>query len=305
MSTVSEPKSGRSVPDTYWVELLKTQVRIVEGRYRTRIIEAGSGPALFLLHGTGGHAENYALNIAPLAEHFHVVAMDFLWHGRSQTEGYHPEIIPLLVDQVTDVMAQLDIEVAFVEGQSMGGWVAMQLAVQHPEKVRGLVLTTTMGYSPDEGSIPGYVEPDWAANLPSSLEVLRDPSFDNVRTRMARILARPERLSDEAIRVRQALYQQTALAAVQQKFIAEYLAGDIIRRHTVTDAIARRIAQPTLVYWGDRNRTPPALGQRLSEQVQDGRFHCATDTGHWAQYESAPEHNSIVAGFFASLAAKH
>ena len=104
--------------------------------------------------------------------------------------------------------------------------------------------------------------------------------------------------------MRQALYQQPALAAVQQKFIAEYLAGDIIRRHTVTDAIARRIAQPTLVYWGDRNRTPPALGQRLSEQVQDGRFHCATDTGHWAQYESAPEHNGIVAGFFASLAAK-
>lgn len=285
------------VRDPYWVELLHTQVRLIQGRYRTRIIEAGSGPALFLLHGTGGHAENYALNIAALAEHFHVVAMDFLWHGRSQTEGYDPEIIPLLVDQVTDVMDQLGIAQAAFEGQSMGGWVAMQLALRHPEKVRALVLTTTMGFSPDAGAIPGYVEPDWASNLPSSLEVLRNPSFDAVRTRMARILANPARLTDEAIRVRQALYQQPALAAVQQRFIAEYLAGDAIRRHTVTDAMARRITPPTLVYWGDRNRTPPALGEHLARQVQHGTFHCAADTGHWAQYESADEHNRVVADF--------
>lgn len=285
------------VRDPYWVELLHTQVRLIQGRYRTRIIEAGSGPALFLLHGTGGHAENYALNIAALAEHFHVVAMDFLWHGRSQTEGYDPEIIPLLVDQVTDVMDQLGIVQAAFEGQSMGGWVAMQLALRHPEKVRALVLTTTMGFSPDAGAIPGYVEPDWASNLPSSLEVLRNPSFDAVRTRMARILANPARLTDEAIRVRQALYQQPALAAVQQRFIAEYFAGDTIRRHTVTDAMARRITPPTLVYWGDRNRTPPALGEHLARQVQHGTFHCAADTGHWAQYESADEHNRVVADF--------
>ena len=285
------------VRDPYWVELLHTQVRLIQGRYRTRIIEAGSGPALFLLHGTGGHAENYALNIAALAEHFHVVAMDFLWHGRSQTEGYDPEIIPLLVDQVTDVMDQLGIVQAAFEGQSMGGWVAMQLALRHPEKVRALVLTTTMGFSPDAGAIPGYVEPDWASNLPSSLEVLRNPNFDAVRTRMARILANPARLTDEAIRVRQALYQQPALAAVQQRFIAEYFAGDTIRRHTVTDAMARRITPPTLVYWGDRNRTPPALGEHLARQVQHGTFHCAADTGHWAQYESADEHNRVVADF--------
>ena len=286
-----------SVRDPYWVELLQTQVRLIQGRYLTRIIEAGSGPALFLLHGTGGHAENYALNVAPLAEHFHVVAMDFLWHGRSQTEGYDPEIIPLLVDQVTDVMDQLGIAQAAFEGQSMGGWVAMQLALRHPEKVRALVLTTTMGYSPDAGAVPGYVEPDWASNLLSSLEVLRNPTFEAVRTRMARILANPARLTDEAIRVRQALYQQPALAAVQQQFIAEYLAGDTIRCHTVTDAMARRITQPTLVYWGDHNRTPPALGEHLARQVQQGAFHCAADTGHWAQYESADEHNQVVADF--------
>jgi 2-hydroxy-6-oxonona-2,4-dienedioate hydrolase len=285
------------VGSTYWVELLQAQVRIIQGRYRTRIVEAGEGLALLLLHGTGGHVENYARNIPALAEHFHVVALDFLWHGRSQTEGFEPEIIPALASQVRDVMDVLRIERAHVEGQSLGGWVAMQFALQAPARVDRLVLTTTMGYTPDAGTIEGYVEPDWSANLASSLEVLRFPTYENVRTRMERILADPSRLTDEAIRVRQALYQQPALSTVQQQFITEYLAGHAIRRHIVTDVVAKRIAQPTLVYWGERNRTPPALGLRLSQQVRNGRFHCAADTGHWAQFESAAEHNRVVSAF--------
>lgn len=290
-------------PSSYWIDLLQAQVRMIQGRYRTRIVEAGAGPVLILLHGTGGHVENYARNILPLSQHFRVIALDFLWHGRSQTEGYDPEIIPLLVDQVIDVMDILDLEQAHVEGQSLGGWVVMQLALRHPGRVNRLVLTTTMGYTPDAGTIPGYKEPDWAANLQSSLDVLREPTFDNVRTRMARILANSAELTDEAIGVRQALYRQPALSAVQQQFIAEYLAGDIIRKHLVTDAMVREITQPTLVYWGDKNRTPPSLGMRLSQQVQEGFFHCATNTGHWAQFESAPEHNRVVAEFLRAATA--
>ncbi len=283
----------------YWVQLIHSDIRIIQGKYRTRILQAGNpaAPALFLLHGTGGHLENYARNIPALAENFHVIAMDFLWHGRSQTEGFDHAVIPLLIDQILDVMNVLNISSAHFEGQSMGGWVAMQLAIQHPEKVDRLVLTTTMGYKPNEGAIAGYVEPIWASNLASSIEVLEQPTFDNVRTRMARILAKSERLTDEAIQVRQALYQQPKLAEVQKHFITEYLSGSTIQQYAVTDALATQISQPTLVYWGDANRTPPALGQHIAAQVQQGQFFCAKDTGHWAQFESPEVHNTVVTQF--------
>lgn len=280
-----------------WVDLLGAETRRAGRRYRTRIVEAGQGPALLLLHGTGGHLENYARNIAPLARHFRVVALDFLWHGCSQTEGFEPEIMPQLVDQIVDLMDDLGLEKAAIEGQSLGGWVAMRFALSHPERLSRLILTTTMGYTPDEGAVPGYVEPDWSANLESSLEVLRDPSFDNVRSRMARILADPSRLTEEAIRIRQALYSRPALAEVQMRFIREYLGGGAVWQHAITDALARQIVAPTLVYWGEKNRTPPALGQHLARTVQNGRFHCAADTGHWAQFESAEEHNRVVTAF--------
>lgn len=285
---------------TIWVDLLGSSSKIVQGRYRTRIVEAGdkNNPALLLLHGTGGHLENYARNIAPLSERFRVIAMDFLWHGLSQPEGFDDlEVIPHLVDQVLDVLDMLGIEKIHIEGQSMGGWVAMRLALDYPQRVRRLILITPTGYMPDDRSVPGYAEPDGRVVLSSSLDVLRHPSYENVRSRMEKILANPSRLTDEAIFVRKKLYGNPEIAEVQQRFITEYLTGKNIRKYLVSDELARRIAQPTLVYWGDRNSSPPALGLRLSQQVGNGRFHCAVDCGHWAQFESADEHNRLVLDF--------
>ena len=83
---------------SFWVELLNCNTYILKGKYSTRVVEAGEGEPLLLLHGTGGHAENYVRNIAPLSRHFRVLAIDFLWHGRSQTEGFDPQVIPPLVE---------------------------------------------------------------------------------------------------------------------------------------------------------------------------------------------------------------
>lgn len=281
-----------------WSDLLGAEVRMTGRKYRTRALTMGEGPALVLLHGTGGHLENWARNIAPLARHFRVVAFDFLWHGRSQTEGFDPQIVPALVDQVGDTMDALGIARAAIEGQSLGGWVAMRFALAHPERVDKLILTTTQGYVPDAGAVPGYLEPDWSQNLPTTLEALRNPSFANIRVRMARILADPARLTDEAVLIRQALYALPDLAAVQAEFNREYLGmGQSSRAHVVTDTLARQIIAPTLVYWGEKNRTPPALGRHIAATIANARFHCAADTGHWAQFESADEHNTVVADF--------
>ena len=92
-------------------------------------------PLLLLLHGTGGHVENYARNIPVYARHFHVVAFDFRWHGCSDTSGFVPEILPQLVEHVRGVARTLGFARYHVEGQSLGGWVAMRLAIDHAREV--------------------------------------------------------------------------------------------------------------------------------------------------------------------------
>ncbi|HTE85866.1 MAG TPA: alpha/beta fold hydrolase, partial [Dehalococcoidia bacterium] len=65
-----------------WNSLLSAEVRFVTGRkYRHRVIEAGGGEPLLLVHGVGSSAEVFARNVMPLAQRFHVYAIDALYHG--------------------------------------------------------------------------------------------------------------------------------------------------------------------------------------------------------------------------------
>jgi 2-hydroxy-6-oxonona-2,4-dienedioate hydrolase len=281
--------------NSFWVELLGASSYLLRGKYRTRVIEAGEGEPLLLLHGTGGHAENYIRNIAPLARHHHVVAIDLLWHGRSQTEGFDPQVLPPLVDQVRDVLDTLKIDRAHVEGQSMGGWVAMLFASAHPSRLLKLILTTPMGYRPDTG----YVEPDPKPLREANLAVLREPTYANVKARLERIVFDPSVVEEESIRVRQTFYGDPAVNAVQRELMTHYLGGAEPQRHVVTDAMARRIAAPTLVYWGEKNFIPPSVGQHLARTIPNAKFFSAPATGHWAQFENFEIHNREVLRFLA------
>ena len=280
---------------SFWVELLGASVYQLRGRYVTRVIEAGQGEPLVLLHGTGGHAENYIRNIGPLSQKHRVLAIDFLWHGRSQTSGFSTEVLPPLVDQVRDVLDTLEIERAHVEGQSLGGWVAMLFALAHPKRLGKLILTTPMGYRPD-----GHADPDQKATRESNLAVLREPTFENVKMRLQRIVADPSVVEDESVRVRQRFYSDPAVNAVQQQLMTHYLGGEDPKKHAVTDAMAKKISAPTLVYWGEKNFVPPAVGERLAKQIPNGKFFCAPATGHWAQFESFELHNREVLRFLGA-----
>lgn len=282
---------------TYWSELLGTGIYRLRGKYVTRVLENGSGPPLLLLHGTGGHAENYVRNLPAYGRAFRALAIDFLWHGRSQTTGFDPEVIPPLVDQVRDVLDTLGLDRVHLEGQSLGGWVAARFTLAYPERVAKLVLTTPMGYRPDPGSVPGYEEADLLTLRASTLAVLENPTLENLRSRINRIVANPAVVNDEAVAVRHAFYNDPALNAVQRQLTVHYLGGPEPQRHILTDGQVARIAAPTLVYWGEKNNTPPALGQHLADVIPNARFYCAPDTGHWAQYENFEQHNREVLAF--------
>jgi 2-hydroxy-6-oxonona-2,4-dienedioate hydrolase len=283
---------------SYWVDLLECEIGIVRTPRPTRLLQSGRGKPLLLLHGSGGHIENWARNIPAFARSYRVIAFDFRWHGYSDPGDFVPEILPQLVEHVRDVARTLGLSNYAVEGQSLGGWVAALLAHRHPDEVDKLVLTTPMGYRPDPGSVD-WTPQDFGPIRESSLAVLRDPSWENVRSRMERIVSDPRSLTEEAIAVRHRIYNDPALNAAQQQFMSAYLGGPEARKHELSDAQLAKISAPTLVYWADHNPTPPRVGQRMASVIPNARFHCAENTGHWAQFENADEHNEAVLRFLA------
>ena len=108
-----------------------------------RWFEGGTGPRILLLHGFGGAASNWTLVAPRLVERARVIVPDLPGHGGSSALPAPPETL----DPFADRVARLLDGPALVVGHSLGGVVALRLAVRRPELVRGLVLAGCAGIS--------------------------------------------------------------------------------------------------------------------------------------------------------------
>lgn len=98
----------------------------------------GAGSPLILLHGLFGSGDNLNQLAQELSQHYQVISLDLRNHGKSP----HDPLMtyPLMAQDVVETMAELAIPRASVIGHSMGGKVAMQLALQHAKRVCKLVV---------------------------------------------------------------------------------------------------------------------------------------------------------------------
>ena len=111
----------------------------------------GKGEPLLLLHGGLGSIDMFGPNLATLAEHRQVIAVDLQGHGRT-TLGDRPIRMTDLGDDMAGILEKLGYPQVDVLGYSMGGAVALRLAIQHPSAVRRLVAVSA-GFS-QEGFYP-------------------------------------------------------------------------------------------------------------------------------------------------------
>jgi pimeloyl-ACP methyl ester carboxylesterase len=107
----------------------------------------GTGEPLLLLHGGLGQIEMFGPNLAKLAQHRQVIGIDLHGHGRTALGSREISLIDMGND-MAGVLKKLGYDKVDVLGYSMGGGVGFQLAVQHPDRVRRLVLLSA-GYAQD------------------------------------------------------------------------------------------------------------------------------------------------------------
>ncbi len=102
----------------------------------------GTGRPLILLHGGLGAIEMFGPNLAALATGRQVIAVDLQGHGRT-ADIDRPLSVELMADDIAALIKHLGLESADVMGYSLGGGVALQTAIRHPEVVRKLVVVST------------------------------------------------------------------------------------------------------------------------------------------------------------------
>src|SRR5690242_7060123 len=102
----------------------------------------GTGRPLVLLHGGLGALEMFGPNLTALAKGHRVIAVDLQGHGRT-ADIDRPLSVALMADDIAALIKDLHLERADVMGYSLGGGVALQTAIRHPEVVQKLVVVST------------------------------------------------------------------------------------------------------------------------------------------------------------------
>ena len=254
------------------------------------MIECGDGEPLILLHGGGGHAEAFSRNVVRLGRNFRAMAMDMVWHGLSSKPPFHGETIAVYADQVIDLLDTLGIAKAHVEGEAIGGRVALWLAIHRPDRVVKLILNNTGGVSFKEGSVKAQPESRGRYQTAASAAI-ETPTRETVRQRLERLMVTPDRVTDELVEIRYKFYSdpETNKAQLNIRSTSD---------PEFTEEEVGRITVPTLVLATDHNPLRGAdAGKRLAALISGSKFHLIKDAAIWAQWEQAEEHDQAVVSF--------
>lgn len=286
------------------VDLLGTETRFIDtGKYRTRVIQVPNDkPPLIMLHGGGGHAETYSRNLNRLSAVSRPIALDFIWHGMSSrpkfSDGTATQEIHWLRQftlQVLDLMDYLNLPSATIEGESLGGWIALDLAINFPERVDAIVLNTAWGIALDAEFVQAG-EADLDALRETSVAALTNPTFETLRTRLEWLMPLGG-VTDELILLRQALWSIPETREALLEYYDRLFSADISEYYFEEPEI-RTIRCPTLVLWTDKN---PIHGvdaaERLHDLIDASSLHIMKGCAHWPQWERPAEHDEVVAQF--------
>lgn len=257
--------------------------------------DLGEGPAVLLLHGGGPGAtgwSNFAGNATDISSRFRVIVPDQPGFGASRLvkdsgATYHT----LSAQTMAEFLGNLGITRAHVVGNSMGGGVALRMAMQRPELVHKLVLMGPW--------IPGFGIP-LLAPLPVPLlgEYYPDPS--------------PEKM---ALLIRSMVYNASfdnfdeLVASRYEASIDPDIAAGYARMGTGTDPDpdprpiwdqVAAIEHPTLLMWGrdDRHCSLDHAFQYL-QAMRNSQLMIFRQTGHWVQVEQRQAFATHVTAFLA------
>ena len=140
----------------------------------------GKSPPLVLLHGGVGGIEMFGPNLPALAQDRRVIAVDLQGHGRT-ADIDRPLRYELMADDIAALVKQLG-GTADIMGYSLGGGVALQTAIRHPEVVRKLVVVSSgfkrSAFYPENLAVFDKMGPEFAANMKQSPLYKLYPSVD-------------------------------------------------------------------------------------------------------------------------------
>lgn len=247
---------------------------------------AGEGMPIVLLHGSGlgvTAAANWWLNIPSLAQTGKCIAIDLAGFGQTIVSSGTTFGIREWGDHVVRVLDTLGIERAWFVGNSLGGWVALQLALDAPERVLGIVSMGTGGAALTR-ALKGHSQPDL--------------SFEGIRKSLEQFVVDPTVVTPELVRVR----HQRAIEDWNGGHHQEVIAARDRDREALPldlDRLAGSTMPMLLVHGLQDSVIPVARTHELLNKIPSADALLLNRCGHWSQVERHGDFNRAVRSYLS------
>jgi 2-hydroxymuconate-semialdehyde hydrolase len=259
----------------------------------TAVIDTGgaSGPPVLLLHGSGpgvSAAANWRPILPVLSAHRRVIAPDQLGFGATASGEKHSYGRAAWTDHALALLDTLGVPEVDVIGNSMGGAIALSLAVARPSAIRRIVLMGTMGVAM---ALPVGLNTVWGYT----------PSVEGMREVINLFAYNRGLITDELVRMR---YEASVNPPVRDSWAAMFPEP---RQRWVDDlalsgAELNAVTQPVLMVHGRDDRVVPwrSSSAPLVDLLPDCRLYLIGGCGHWTMIEKTAEFLAVVEPFLAA-----
>ncbi len=253
--------------------------------------EAGRGSVLLFIHGSGPGAtgwSNFQRNLDHFAAKYRVIAVDLPNFGESTKLSVPIDrVYSYYAETLIAFLGALGIAKADLVGNSLGGGIALKMAMDRPDLIGRLVL---MGAG---GSIPIFT-PSPSEGIKHLLNYYEapGPTREKLRSFLDVMVYDTSELTDELIEERFASSSDPEIAANPLFSRSRLPTGEPLF------ARLPELTHKTLLIWGRDDRTVMLDNAFiLLKLIPDVRLHVFGKCGHWAQWEKADEFNSLVDAF--------
>ena len=232
------------------------------------------------LHGLGSCGEDWILQLPSVDEDFAVLTVDLPGHGGSSMRGVWPRISNY-ADDVADLIQTLELGPTHVVGLSLGGLVAQELALDHPDLVRSLVLVNTFP------KLQLWKMRGFRAHR--RLPIILRGDMDALGGWLAQELFPGDEMEEvrELTKVR---IKSNARSAYVRNLMA-------VLRFNVSNRLGD-IAAPTLVVSGERDSmVPHELKESLVFGIPKAKIEIVNDSGHATPIDSPDIFNEVLVKF--------
>jgi abhydrolase domain-containing protein 6 len=238
------------------------------GEHRIHYLVAGEGPPLLIVHGVAMRGSDLAPIFSTLSKHHRLYVPDLLGYGGSDKPRHSDYSIATQAEVIRGFMDAMRLEQPDVMGVSMGGWIALKMAAEHPQRVRRVVLVSSAGFefktSLNELSFSARTIPELQASL-------------RLQTDRADMI--PMFVLRDILRV-----------SKKKAWVTRAAMRSMLSRRDLLDRRLHRARMPVLLVWGTRDRIIPfSLGARMQEELPQARLVALEGCGHLAIIECREE----------------